>query len=76
MHEQSIGELASIAINSADGGNMDLLGKALDGLRKKSPSRELFRAICSIMVIFGKKNINGSFMKTAEQIFNDCATEG
>jgi len=76
MCNHSTQELASIAINSARGGNMILLERTLKSLQEKPPSKELFRAICSIMVTFGEKRINGSFLKTAERIFNSCAMEG
>ena len=70
MCNQSIQELASIAINSANGGNENLLKKALRNLQEKPPSDELFLPICSIIVTLKKNGINGSFMEIAEQIFN------
>jgi len=73
---QSVGELASIAINSTKGGNMDLLGRALRNLQEKPPSEELFRAICSIMITFEAEGINGSFVETATKIFNTCSQGG
>ncbi len=69
MNDMSTHELVSIAVQSAEGKNTSRFQDALTGLREK-PREDLLQGISSIIIHLKQKGINGSFMESAEQIFN------
>jgi hypothetical protein len=70
MRNQSVAEITSVAILSAEGGNLRLFSEALNNLQKKPP-KEIIQGISSIIITLKIEGINGNFLKGAEEIFQN-----